>query len=77
MVDTLRTDPTTGFMTKQAFCDEVRDKLISGRLKAKEVSCVYFDIKAFKLFYTRNGFDMGYECLISVANDIKEYMQIQ
>lgn len=65
-------DPMTGFLTKQAFQNIVQKKLETGELNAKDISCVYFDIKAFKLFYTRTGFDMGYECLISVGNDIKE-----
>ncbi len=65
-------DPMTGLMTKDAFIESARLRLESGEVCADDLSCVYFDIKAFKLFYARNNFDRGYECLSSIGHMIED-----
>ncbi len=65
-------DPLTGLLTKEKFQTDVRDRLLSGELQAVEFTCVYFDVKAFKLFYMRNGFDVAYDSLISISSIIRE-----
>lgn len=66
------TDLLTGLWTKAYFQEYLHEQLHLGELDAAEYTCVYFDVKNFKLFYSRNGFDTAYESLLSIANQIRE-----
>ena len=64
-------DPLTGLLTKAEFLSQVTKKLASGEIAAGDVTCIYFDVKAFKLFYMRNGFDLAYDCLVSISETVR------
>ncbi len=65
-------DRLTGLWTREAMIGRINQQVWSGGLALSELSCVYFDIKAFKLFHTRNGFDLGCRCLIDLSEKLRE-----